>query len=103
MDPDAPRPVRNRSAESRSLTNVQRWVMSVLAVSTILHLSLGLVLATQVVENPQAGAAEGLCVLAGAFGVIAVGTGLAIHGRPILSPWLALGIIPTLLGFWYIS
>ena len=37
MDPDAPPPVRDHAAENESLSQVQRWVMSVLAVTTIFH------------------------------------------------------------------
>jgi DMSO reductase anchor subunit len=102
MDPNAPKAAATPS-EKRSLSNVQRWVMSVLAVSTILHMALGLILLTAVIDNPQPGAAEGLCVIAGVFGVLAVVTGRVIHGAKPLSPWLALGIIPTLIGFWFIN
>ena len=42
--------------------------------------------------------AVGLCVIAGAFGVIAIGVGLAIHGRRPLSPWSVLGLLPTAVG-----
>ena len=103
MDMNAPRPVRNEAAEKRSITNVQRWVMSVLVVSTVLHFALGLILATKIIENPQPGAAEGLCILAGVFGVLAVVLGRLIHGASWKTPWLLLGVIPTLVGFWYIS
>lgn len=102
MDPNAPRPVTNRAEEERKLGNVQRWVMSVLAVTTVLHLSLGIVLATEVIDNPQPGAAEGLCVIAGAFGVIAVIIGRVIHRKRVLSWWLLLGLLPMLFGFAYI-
>ena len=40
MDPDNPRPAH---PSGMSLTTVQQWVLSVLAVTTILHLSAGLV------------------------------------------------------------
>ena len=40
----------------------------------------------------------GLEVIAGVFAVIAVVVARAIHRRPLLSPWLLLGVLPTLLG-----
>jgi hypothetical protein len=97
MDPDAPRRPPTAAAQ-RSLTHVQRWVMSVLAVTTILHLSVGLAIAAYVVPDSQRSGQVGLNVIAAAFGVIAVASGLAIHARPILSPWLLLGLVPGLVG-----
>ena len=102
MDPNALEGPRDRVAAQRSFSNVQRWVMSVLAVSTILHMALGLILATRIIDNPQPGAAEMLCVLAGVFGVLAVVAGRMIHGKSPLSWWLVLGAVPTLIGLWYI-
>ena len=37
-------------------------------------------------------------MIAGAFGVLAVAAGLAIHKRPLLTPWLLLGLLPALVG-----
>lgn len=88
-------PPRQRQ-DSMSLSQVQKWVMSTLAVSTILHLAAGLVLAAMYVDTLDA--QIGLLVIAGAFGVIAVAVGLMIHQRTPLSPWLALGVLPTLIG-----
>lgn len=88
-------PPRQRQ-DSMSLSQVQKWVMSTLAVSTILHLAAGLVLAAMYVDTLDA--QIGLLVIAGAFGVIAVAVGLMIHQRKPLSPWLALGVLPTLIG-----
>lgn len=88
-------PPRQRQ-DSMSLSQVQKWVMSTLAVSTILHLAAGLVLAAMYVDTLDA--KIGLLLIAGAFGVIAVAVGLMIHQRKPLSPWLALGVLPTLVG-----
>lgn len=98
MDPNAPRPVRDNASESKSLTRVQRWVSSVLAVTTIFHLMMGLILAALLIDNPRPGAQVGLCLIAGAFGVIAIAVALLIHGRKPLSPWLALGLVPAAIG-----
>ena len=42
----------------------------------------------------------GLSVIAGAFGVMSVAVGLAIHRRSMRSPWLLLGALPLLVGLW---
>lgn len=96
MDPANPvRPVNDRS-----LTHVQRWVTSTLAVLTIAHLAAGLVLAA--LETPASATAAriGLNVIAGAFGVLAVAAGLTIHRRSALSPWLLVGLLPAGIGLW---
>ncbi len=95
MDPANPRLDRPNSA---SITRVQTWVMSSLAVTTILHLSLGLLLSAAVIDPDMLVERVGLTVIAGAFGVVAVAAGLAIHQRPIASPWLAVGLAPALVG-----
>jgi len=72
--------------------------MSVLAVTTILHMSAGLVLASMFLENPRPGAEVGLNVIASVFGVLAVAAGLAIHKKSVFSWWLLLGIVPGIIG-----
>ncbi|WP_240641388.1 hypothetical protein [Nocardioides ferulae] len=100
IDPNAPRPVRDVAREQRSLSRVQRWVMSTLAVSTILHMSLALIVLTLLYEDAPLSSQIGLNVIAGAFGVLAVAAGLGIHGKRIVSPWLLLGVIPGIIGIW---
>ncbi len=98
---DAPRRVvQDPAQDERDLATVQRWVMSVLAVTTILHLVVGLVVAAVLLDDAPDSSKIGLTVIAGVFGAIAVATGLAIHGRRILSPWLLLGLVPTAIGLW---
>lgn len=96
MDPNNPRPVTRREDVER-LERVQKWVLSVLIVTTILHLSAGLGIAAQYVDDGATTAGVGLSVLAGIFGVIAVAAGLAIHRRSMASAWLLLGVIPGLV------
>ncbi len=97
MDPNAPR--QRASAEDRArLERVQRWVMSVLVATTIFHLSAGLVIAAAFIDDTERVAQVGLCLLGGAFGIAAVAAAFAIHRRSILSPWLAVGLIPTAIG-----
>ena len=94
MDPANP----VRQVNDRRLTQVQRWVVSVLAVTTILHLSAGLVIGAWFVDESADGSRFGLCVIGGLFGVVAVGVGRLIHQKPIASPWLLLGFLPGLVG-----
>ncbi|QIX27840.1 hypothetical protein ncot_15520 [Nocardioides sp. JQ2195] len=101
MDPSNPRrqvdPEQLRE-EKRKLQNVQRWVGSTLAVTTILHMAAGLVIAAMVVPDDRLDAKIGLNVIAGAFGVLSVAAGLVIHARPVLSWWLLLGVLVTPIG-----
>ncbi len=94
MDPDHP----VRQVNDVSLTHVQRWVMSVLAVFTIAHLSIGIVIASLVVPAGDLSARIGLNVIAAAFGIVAVATGQLIHRHNPLNPWLLLGVIPGVVG-----
>lgn len=101
MDPADPRPASYGSATpGMSLTQVQQWVMSVLAVVTILHMSAGLIVAAATLGDGDPAAEIGLSVITGAFGALAVAAALAIHERPILRPWLLLGLVPTAVGLW---
>lgn len=97
MDPDAPRQVSTAEDRAR-LARVQKWVMSVLVATTIFHLSAGLVIAAVVIDDSERTAQVGLCVLGGAFGIVAIAAAFAIHHRSMASPWLALGLVPTLVG-----
>ncbi len=98
IDPTAPRPRVNAAEQEQALTRVQRWVVSVLAVTTILHLAVGIAIASFHIDADREGDRIGLNVIAMLFGVVAVGAGLAIHGRRPLSPWLLLGTLPGLVG-----
>jgi hypothetical protein len=86
---------------SESLTRVQRWIVSVLAVTTILHLAGGVALVAIFVDDSRLDARIGLNVIAGVIGVLAVASGLLIHGKRPLSPWLLLGLVPGLVGAWF--
>jgi hypothetical protein len=100
MDPNHPQYVRSEPDSARNLSRVQQWVASTLAVTTILHLSAGLVVASLYLPHPTTSSRIGLNVIAAAFGVIAVGSALLIHGRALASPWLLVGLGPGLFGIW---
>jgi len=97
LDPHNPRPPQKYST---SLSTVQTWVLSTLVVITILHMSAGVLVAALFVDPDRTDAQIGLSIIAGLFGVVAVATGLAIHKRPMLSGWLLLGWIPTIVGIY---
>lgn len=100
MDPNAPRTVRNAAQDERNLSRVQKWVMSSLAVTTVFHLCVGLILAAIFLDEPRPGARVGLNLIAATLGVLAIAAFRAIHGLRIVSPWLLLGLIPGAVGLW---
>ena len=95
-----PGQVRPQPARSMSLTSVQRWVMSTLAVSTGLHMAAGLVLAAHYVEPLSS--RIGLLVISGAFGLLTMAGGLLIHRTTLRHPLLLVGLLPPLVGTWWI-
>lgn len=97
MDPNQPRP-RTRPEDLARLEKVQRRVLTALTVTTILHLSAGLAIASDYIDRDRTDAIIGLNVLAAAFGVCAVASGLAIYKKSLLSPLLLLGLIPGIAG-----
>ena len=86
--------------ERMSLGLVQRWVLSSLAATTILHLSVGLVVAAAFADRLDA--QVGLLVIGAAFGVIAFVAALIIHQHRLVSPWLLLGLAPSVIGAFYV-
>ena len=103
LDMNAPRTVvQDPEQDARDLARVQRWVMSVLAVTTILHLAVGIVVAAVMLDDSPDSSRIGLTVIAGIFAAGAVAAGRAIHSKAILSPWLLLGLVPTAVGLWLV-
>lgn len=101
MDPANPhREVKSAATGSMHLEPVQKWVLSILAATTIVHLAGGLVIAAMYVDEGRTDAQIGLNIVAGAFGVIAVAVFRAIHQFKLLSPWLLVGAVPTFVGLW---
>lgn len=89
-----------RPTGGMSITTVQRWVLSSLALITIEHLAGGIIVAAIFLEGDRPGAQIGLLVIAGAFSAIGIAAALAIHGKALLSPWLAAAVIPPAIGAW---
>lgn len=99
MDPNAPRKAPDPRDVER-LQRVQRRVVSVLIVTTILHLSAGFVIAADHVDTSRTDARVGLNVIAAAFLVGGIAATLVINGRSWKSPWLLVGLVP-LVGLWW--
>lgn len=111
LDPDNPRQASSARARRSGkqgkpggmpIEVVQRYVLSVLAATTILHMAVGLVIAGLVIDDEFRVSQIGLCVLGGAFGVMAVAAAMAIHKKNPLSPWLLLGTLPGVVGVWLV-
>ena len=100
MDPE--NPVRMAPHNDRNLTRVQRTVMSVLVGTTIFHLAGGLVVAAAYVDSGRTDAQVGLLVIAGIVGVLGVVAGLVIHQKRPLHLLLLVGLVPALVGIWWI-
>lgn len=97
-----PANLQRPSVESREITVVQQWVLSVLVVTTILHLAFGLAFAGVYAAGTRPGAGVGLNVLASLSGIGAVVAARLIHRRSALSWWLLLGPLPGLVGLWFL-
>jgi hypothetical protein len=100
MDPNNPRREIRKASDSgpMHLEPVQKWVLSALAFTTIIHLSVGIVIAAVYIDEDRTSARVGLNVIAAAFGVIAIAVFRAIHQKKFASPWLLLGVIPGVVG-----
>jgi hypothetical protein len=81
-----------------SITKVQQWILSVLALTVIEHFAAGLAIAGIFAEDQDA--RVGLNILAGFTGVVAVAAFRALHGKRMLSAWLLLGPLPGVIGAW---
>lgn len=99
MDPANP---QRPSVESREITRVQQWVLSVLVTTTILHLAAGLAVAGVYADGSRPGAGVGLNILAAVCGVAAIVAARLIHRRAPLSWWLLLGLLPGIVGLWFV-
>lgn len=93
MTPGQPRPAQRYST---SLGSVQKWVMSTLVATTIMHLSAGVVVAAYFSDRVDA--KVGLLVISAAFGLMAFGAALLIHQHRPVSWWLLPGLLPALVG-----
>ena len=100
MDPNAPRTAPDPKDLER-LHRVQRRVVSVLVVTTVLHLSVGLVIAADHVAEGREDASLALCLIAAIFMIGGIAGTLLVNHRSWRSPWLLLGLLPAVVGIWW--
>ena len=94
MDPERPvRPVNDAS-----LARVQRWVLSSLTMVTVAHFAVGLLLAALVLPADAVGGRVVLAVIATILWVAGIAGARAIHGIPVVSAWLVLGLVLGAVG-----
>lgn len=98
MDPSAPRQKRDPEAVKR-LERVQRRVVSVLVMTTIAHLSAGVILAAVLdAAGSGLGVKVGLVVIGALFWTVGVSAVLALNRRPPLSWWHLTALLPVAVG-----
>lgn len=102
IDPSRPRPAQPAKPARMDVERVKKWVLSILAATTILHLSWGLVISSLFMDVDKRVNAVGLNVIAGVFGIGAFAAALVIHGRKPLHPLLLLGVVPSVVGIWLV-
>ena len=101
MDPDAPRKVADPKDLER-LHRVQRRVVSVLIITTLIHLTVGLILAADAVPDDRRDAQVCLIVLGAAFYVVGIAAVRAINKVPLATWWMLTGLVPVALGLWWV-
>lgn len=72
---------------------VQKWVMSALLLTVSTIFATGMCFLAGSVD--RAGAEPGLLTIAACVGLIAMGGVRIINQKPILTLWLALGLLPA--------
>jgi hypothetical protein len=75
------------------IERVQKWVMTALMTTTAVIFAGGLALLAGEADRP--GAKPGLLIIAGIVGILAVAAARVIHQKPVLTPLLALGVLPA--------
>lgn len=84
-----------------SLTRVQMWVASVLAVTTLGHFAGGVAVIAVFTDDARLDARIGLNIIAAVIGCLAVTAGRGIHRKTLLSWWLVAGLLPGVIGAWF--
>jgi hypothetical protein len=101
MDPNAPRKAADPKDLER-LHRVQRRVISVLIVTTLIHLTVGLILAADAADDDRRDAQVALILLGAAFFVLGIAAVRAINKKPLLTWWMLTGLIPIAGGIWWV-
>ena len=101
MDPDAPRKAADPKDLER-LQKVQRRVISVLVITTLVHMTIGLILAAEAISDDRRGAQVILILLGAAFYLVGIGAVRAINTKPLLTWWMLSCVIPVAAGLWWV-
>jgi hypothetical protein len=101
MDPNAPRVKRDPEAVKK-LERVQRRVVSVLAMTTIAHLTAGMILAAALDAKASLGAQIGLVVIGMLFWNVGVAAVLGLNKKPLISWWHLTALVPLATGLWLV-
>lgn len=101
MDPNAPRKATDPKDLER-LHRVQRRVVSVLIITTLIHLTVGLVLAADAIDDDRRYAQVILILIGAAFYVLGIAAVSAINKKPLLSWWMLTGLVPVAAGLWWV-
>lgn len=99
--PDEKRPSPER--QEMSLTQVQRWIISLLIFVLCAFPVGGLIgLSHAVLKQDRTGSAIGLAIMSGVIGTIGVAGMRIAHQRSLLTPLLLLGMVPALIGAFFV-
>jgi hypothetical protein len=101
MDPNAPRKAADPKDVER-LHRVQRRVASVLIITTLVHLTAGLILAADAIDDDRRYAQVILILIGAAFFVVGIAAVRAINKKPLLTWWMLTGLIPVAAGLWWV-
>jgi len=82
------------------IERVQKWVMTSLMMTTAVIFAVGLALLAD--NNERAGAKPGLMTIAAVVGILAVAGARVIHQRSVFTPLLLLGVVPALVGGYFV-
>lgn len=103
LQPGAQRPRQRpeeRQRDLEKLTRVKQWVTSALLVTTMFHLSVGLMIAAYFTDEDRTDARIGLNVLAGILWIAGIAGARAIHKKSPVSLWLVAGLALPALGLY---
>jgi hypothetical protein len=95
---------RSRTAELAALRKVQRRVAAIAFFAVAIHGVLGLIVVAHVVHGQdRTGDAVLLLVMSGVFAVITYVVVRLILAAKVWSPaWIALSLVPTIAGFFWV-
>ena len=101
MDPAAPRKPADPKDLER-LHTVQRRVISVLIMTTLVHLTIGLILAADAIDDDRRYAQVILVALGVAFYLVGICAVRAINKATLLTWWMLTGLVPLAAGLWWV-